>query len=204
MFAKISPVLNPLKSFRVVVLASTRGTTFGGMLAEKRDNKLKNVEFVGLVANKECGVAERAEASGIPTFILDGKSKQYHEELLAKVRELKPDLICMVGYMKFLREDFCQSFENKILNVHPSLLPKFAGKMDGSVHEEVLTAGEKKSGMTIHLATAEIDTGAIICQKECEIKENETIESLREKVQNLEKKWYPEVIRWFRDEKIYF
>jgi formyltetrahydrofolate-dependent phosphoribosylglycinamide formyltransferase len=193
-----------LSSFKVVVLASTRGTAFGGILAEKRDGKLKNVEFVGLVANKDCGAAERAEATGVPTFVLNGKAENFDTELLAVVKKLEPDLICMVGYMKFLRKDFCAEFENKILNVHPSLLPKFAGKMDGSVHANVLAAGEKESGMTIHLATAEVDAGAIICQKECKIAGDETLESLREKVQNLEKKWYPEVIRWFRDGKIYF
>ncbi|MFH1546556.1 MAG: phosphoribosylglycinamide formyltransferase [Patescibacteria group bacterium] len=192
------------KPFRVAILASTNGTDFSAMLEEKRDGKLKDVEFVGLVANKNCGAAERAAAAGVPVFLIDGKAENFHEKLLETVKQLEPDLICMVGYMKFLRADFCTEFENKILNVHPSLLPKFAGKMDGSVHEDVLAAGEKKSGMTIHLATAEVDAGAIICQKEVEVAEYETVESLREKVQTLEKKWYPEVIRWFRDGKIYF
>ena len=174
------------------------------MIAEKNAGKLKNVEFVGLVVNKNCGAAERAEATGVPVFLIDEKAGNFDGKLLETVRQLEPDLICMVGWMKILRKDFCAKFENKILNVHPSLLPKFAGKMDGSVHANVLKAGEKKSGMTIHLAAAEIDAGKIICQKECEIEEKETIESLREKVQSLEKKWYPEVIRWFRDGKIYF
>jgi phosphoribosylglycinamide formyltransferase 1 len=193
-----------LSPFKVVILASTNGTDFGAMLEEARDGKLKNVEFVGLIANKECGAVERAKASGVPAFVIDGKAQDFHDQLFAKAKELEPDLICMVGYMKFLREDFCKKFENKILNVHPSLLPKFGGKMDGDVHAEVLAAGEQKSGMTIHLATADVDAGPIICQKECEIEKDETVESLREKVQNLEKKWYPEVIRWFRDGKIYF
>ncbi|MFH0833957.1 MAG: phosphoribosylglycinamide formyltransferase [Patescibacteria group bacterium] len=188
----------------MAVLASTNGTDFGAMLAEKAAGKLKGVEFVGLVANKNCGAVERAEAAGVPTFVLDGKSPNFHAELLTTVQNLAPDLICMVGWMKFLQPDFCAAFENKILNVHPSLLPKFAGKMDGSVHEEVLAAGEKESGMTIHLATAEVDAGPIICQKSVEIADDETVESLRAKVQELEKKWYPEVIRWFRDGKIYF
>lgn len=174
------------------------------MLIEKNAGKLKNVEFVGLVANKNCGAAERAAAAGVPVFLVDGKAKNFHAELLKTVENLKPDLICLVGWMKILREDFCAAFEHKILNVHPSLLPKFAGKMDSDVHAEVLKAGEKKSGMTIHLATAEVDAGKIICQKECEIAENETVETLRGKVQSLEKKWYPEVIRWFRDGKIFF
>ncbi len=196
--------MNPKKSFRIVVLASTNGTDFGAMLAEKSAGKLQGVEFVGLVANKNCGAVERAAASGVPAFVLDGKAENFHAELLATVKNLNPDLICMVGWMKFLRADFCAEFENKILNVHPSLLPKFAGKMDGSVHEEVLKAGEKESGMTIHLATADVDAGAVICQKSVAITDNETVESLRAKVQDLEKKWYPEVIRWFRDGKIYF
>jgi folate-dependent phosphoribosylglycinamide formyltransferase PurN len=76
--------------------------------------------------------------------------------------------------------------------------------MDGSVHAEVLKNGEKESGMTIHLAIAELDAGAIICQKSVAIAADESVETLREKVQSLEKKWYPEVIRWFRDGKIYF
>ena len=204
MFAKIPLVLKKSKDVRVVVLASTRGTAFGGMLAEKTAGKLKNVEFVGLIANKNCGAVERAEAAGIPTFVLDGKAANFHEKLLTIVEDLEPDLICLVGWMKILRADFCEKFKNKILNVHPSLLPKFAGKMDASVHTDVLNAGEKKSGMTIHLATADVDAGPIICQKSVAIDDDETVESLREKVQELEKKWYPEVIRWFRDGKIYF
>ena len=204
LFAKISVILKRPKSFRVVVLASTNGTDFGAMLAEKAAGKLKDVDFVGLVASKSCGAVERAEAAGVPAFVLNGKDPDFHAKLLETVRNLEPDLVCMVGWMKFLQPDFCKEFENKILNVHPSLLPKFAGKMDGSVHAEVLAAGEKESGMTIHLATADVDAGPIICQKSVAIEPDETVETLRAKVQELEKKWYPEVIRWFRYGKIYF
>ena len=193
-----------MHSFKVIILASTRGTDFRAMLKEAHSGKLKNVEFTALISNKECGAIEHAKAAGVPAFVIDGKASDFHEQLFAKVKKLQPDLICMVGYMKFLQKNFCKEFANKILNVHPSLLPKFAGKMDGDVHADVLAAGERKSGMTIHLATENVDAGPIICQKECEIAEDETAESLREKVQNLEKKWYPEVIRWFRDGKIYF
>ena len=195
----------PKKPFRLVVLASTRGTDFGAMLAEHSAGKLKNIDFVGLISNKTgCDAVERAQAANVPIFIIENTDPDFHQKILETVQKLEPDLICLVGWMKILKPEFCEAFPNKILNVHPSLLPKFAGKMDGSVHTDVLKAGEKKSGMTIHLATADIDAGAIICQKECEIAEGETVESLREKVQTLEKKWYPEVSRWFRDGKIYF
>ncbi|MFH1375370.1 MAG: phosphoribosylglycinamide formyltransferase [Patescibacteria group bacterium] len=188
-----------------MVLASTRGTDFGAMLAEQSTGKLKGVEFSGLISNKpNCEAVERAQAANVPVFVIDNSDPEFHQKLLETVEELEPDLICLIGWMKILQPKFCEAFLNKILNVHPSLLPKFAGKMDGSVHTDVLQAGERQSGMTIHLATADVDAGAIICQKECEITEGETVESLREKVQALEKKWYPEVIRWFRDGKIYF
>ncbi|MDD3067202.1 MAG: phosphoribosylglycinamide formyltransferase [Candidatus Gracilibacteria bacterium] len=192
------------KTFRVVILASTRGTDFSAMLEEKNAGKLKGVEFVGLVSNKPCLAAEKAEAANIPTFVLDAKSKDFQDKLLATVKELQPDLICLVGYMRILREDFCKAFENKILNIHPSLLPKYAGGMDLNVYEEVLKNKETETGMSIHLVTPVVDGGAIICQKSVAIADGETPESLKEKVQQLEKKWYPEVIRWFRDGKIYF
>jgi phosphoribosylglycinamide formyltransferase-1 len=193
-----------MKPFRVVILASTRGTDFSAMLEEKNAGKLKDVEFVGLVSNKPCIAAEKAEAAGIPTFVLDGKSEDFQDKLLETVKELQPDLICLVGYMRILREDFCEAFKNKILNIHPSLLPKYAGGMDLNVYEEVLKNGEKETGMSIHLVTPVVDGGAIICQKSVAIADGETTESLKEKVQQLEKQWYPEVIRWFRDGKIYF
>lgn len=193
------------KTFRVVVLASTRGTDFGAMLAEASQGKMKDVEFVGLISNKsECLAVERAKSADVPVYIIENKDPDFDQNLLETVKELEPDLICMVGWMKFLSPEFCENFPNKILNVHPSLLPKYSGKMDGSVHEEVLAAGEEKTGMTIHIATADVDAGPIICQKECKIDEDETPETLKEKVQALEMKWYPEVIRWFQSGKIYF
>lgn len=197
--------LMPKKPFRVVVLASTRGTDFGAMLAETSAGKMKGIEFVGLVTNKaDCLAAERAESAGVPVFRLDGRSANFHEQLLATVQDLAPDLICCVGWMKILRPEFVQAFQNKIINVHPSLLPKYAGGMNLNVHEEVLKNGEKETGMTIHLVTEAVDEGPIVVQKSVAVEADDTPESLKEKVQDLEKKWYPEVVRWFASGKIYF
>jgi phosphoribosylglycinamide formyltransferase-1 len=191
--------------FRVVVLASTRGTDFGAMIAERSTGKLKGVEFVGLVTNKPaCLAVERANSADIPVVLLDGKAPDFHEQLLKEVQELKPDLICLVGYMKILRPEFVTAFAGKIINVHPSLLPKYAGGMNLDVHAEVIRNQEKETGMTIHLVTEKVDEGPIICQKSVAVSPTDTAESIKEKVQQLEKQWYPEVIRWFRDGKIYF
>jgi len=192
------------KSFRVVIMSSTRGTDFGAMLTEKNMGKMKKIEFVGLVADKNCGAIERAKAVGIPTVIVNPSQSNFQKKLIKTVRKFHPDLICLVGWMRILQSDFCTEFSNKILNVHPSLLPKFAGKKDDNIYNEIITSGEKKTGMTIHFVTAKVDTGPIICQKEIIIEKGETAENLRKKTQAIEKKWYPEVIRWFRDKKIYF
>ena len=120
-------------------------------------------------------------------------------EQLASKKEGAPvrtDLICLIGYMRILSLKFIASFSGKIINVHPALLPKFGGKgMYGDrVHEEVLKSGESESGMTIHYVTQEVDVGEIILQKKCTIARNETIGSLKAKVQALEKERYVEVL----------
>jgi len=196
----------PKTPFRVVVLASTRGTDFGAMLAEQAAGKLKNVEFVGLVTNNPKSLAqERALAANVPAFVIDPEeAADFHAELLETVQNLQPDLICLVGYMRILKPEFVQTFTNKIINVHPSLLPRYAGGMNLNVHEQVLQNGDEETGMSIHLVTEEVDAGTIICQKTVSVIDGDTPDTLKEKVQELEKTWYPEVIRWFRDGKIHF
>lgn len=188
--------------FRVVVLSGTRGTDFGAMLAESASGQLKNVEFVGFVTNRpDCLAFQRASAAGVPIIAVADSATDFHTRLLVAVKKLQPDLICLGGWMRILNMEFCEQFKNKILNVHPSLLPKYAGGRNLDVHSAVIKNGDKKTGMTIHLVTPAVDAGEIICQKEVAVADDDTPDSLREKVQALEKKWYPEVIRWFRDGK---
>jgi len=196
----------PKAPFRVVVLASTRGTDFGAMLAEQAAGKLQNIEFVGLVTNNPKSLAcDRALIANVPAFIIDPEeAADFHAELLETVQNLQPNLICLVGYMRILKPAFVQAFQNKIINVHPSLLPRYAGGMNLNVHEQVLQNGDVETGMSIHLVTENVDAGAIICQKSVPVEKDDTPEMLKEKVQELEKTWYPEVIRWFRDGKIHF
>jgi folate-dependent phosphoribosylglycinamide formyltransferase PurN len=106
--------------------------------------------------------------------------------------------------MRILTPEFVRQFPRRIINVHPALMPKFSGPgfFGGNVHEEVLKAGEKETGCTIHFVDEGVDTGEIIIQKKVQIAPGETPDSLKEKVQTLEKKWYPEVVRWFAAGKI--
>ncbi|MEK7126653.1 MAG: formyltransferase family protein, partial [Patescibacteria group bacterium] len=105
--------------------------------------------------------------------------------------------IVLVGYMRILTRKFVESFKNKIINVHPALIPKYCRKdfFGKSVHEAVLAAKEHETGMTIHYVEEGVDTGKIILQKKCPVLPNDTVETLKERVQELEKKWYPEMIR---------
>ncbi len=162
---------------------------------------MPGVELAVVVSNKkDCYALERAKKQGYKTVFVDPKGKtreEYDEEVAEIIKENEADLIVLVGYMRILSPEFVQKFKNRIINVHPALLPKFSGKgfFGSNVHEAVLEAGEKETGMTIHYIDEGVDTGEIILQKKCPVEPDDTPETLKEKVQALEKKWYPEVIR---------
>lgn len=182
------------KTFRIGILASTNGT----ILPKIFEADLPNTEFSVFITNKsKCGAREKAKEKGIPTFFIAGKNKT-REEWDAKAIEIlkkhQVNLVILVGYMRIVTPLFVNAFPGKILNVHPSLLPKFAGGMDTDVHAEVIAAEEKETGATIHIVTEEVDSGPIVLQKSVQIEENETPESLKNKVQKIEGKIYPEAI----------
>ena len=111
----------------------------------------------------------------------------------------KIDLILLVGFMRILSSSFVDIWGGKILNVHPSLLPKYAGGMNSDVHESVLAAGDKETGCTVHLVTKEVDGGPILIQKSCPVLESDTVETLKERVQKLEGEAFIEVINNWRN-----
>ena len=195
------------KKFKIAVFASTRGTDFDAIIEEKKNGKMPNIEICFLFSNrKNCGAVELAKKNNIPVEILEPQKKEKREDYDRKVFQIcqkqKIDLIVLVGYMRLFSPFFVKKFWRKIINIHPSLLPKFPG-MDLDVHRAVLEASEKFSGMTIHFVDEGMDTGEIICQKKIEINKNETPESLKKRVQDLEKKWYPEIIQQFATGKIF-
>ena len=117
--------------------------------------------------------------------------------MTSTLKEHNVDLILLIGFMRILSSTFCKNWSGKILNVHPSLLPKYAGGMDTNVHEEVLKNNDEETGCTIHLVTDEVDGGPIIIQKKCKVDSNDTIDSLKSKVQSLEGEAFLEVIPMF-------
>ena len=111
----------------------------------------------------------------------------------------KIDLILLIGFMRILSSSFVERWAGKIINVHPSLLPKHAGGMNRSVHESVLLSGDDKTGCTIHLVTKEVDGGPILLQLSCPVKKGDTVEDLKNRVQALEGRAFIQVIKNWRN-----
>ena len=187
--------------FKIAVLASTNGTDLQAIIDEMKAGKMPGVELAIVASNKEnCYALERAKEQGYKTVFIDPKNKtrqEFDQQMATILENEKVDLVVLVGYMRILSSEFVRKFKNKIINVHPALIPKYCGPQffGTSVHEAVLKAGEKETGMTIHYVDEGVDTGKIILQKTCPVDPNDTPETLKKKVQALEKKWYPEVIR---------
>jgi len=183
----------------VAILASTNGTDFQAMIEARDRGEMEGISLACLVTNKaDCGAVEKAKRAGIPVHFVDpaGKTREtYDREVLAVLESYAIDLIALVGYMRIIGGEMVERYKDRILNVHPSLLPKFAGGMDTDVHAEVLKAGEKETGMTIHIVTEEVDGGPIVLQKSIPVEPDDTPESLKTKVQALEKEWYPQAIQ---------
>jgi phosphoribosylglycinamide formyltransferase-1 len=187
------------------VLASTRGTDLQAIIDAIEAGRL-DAEIAVVISNKEDAYAlERALNHKIESLFIDSRGKTREEFDKAVSDELDArgvELIALIGYMRYLSPWFVHKYENKIMNVHPSLLPAFSGGMDINVHQAVLDRGCKVSGCTIHFVDEGADTGPIILQKAILIEEGETADSLKEKIQDLEGKAFVEAIRLFGEGRL--
>ncbi|MEW6295281.1 MAG: phosphoribosylglycinamide formyltransferase [Candidatus Diapherotrites archaeon] len=195
-----------MKTLSIAVLASTRATDLTGIMQAIKKKEL-NAQVKLLISDREdAGALEKAKAYGIPSLYLNPKdfpSKEAFDERIAEALEKEEiELVLLIGFMRFLSKEFVHKFENKIMNIHPSLLPAFAGGMDKNVHQAVLDSGVKVTGCTLHFATEDIDSGPIIMQKAVEISENESVDSLKEKVQEAEQRVLVKAIKLFSKGKI--
>jgi len=174
---------------RLGVLGSTRGTHLEPIISAIRQQTIPaSIEVV--ISNKfEAGILERAKHYRIPSYFINPNGST-REAFDRQVSELlihhRVDLIVLIGYMRILSAEFIQAWRNKVINVHPSLLPAYAGMMDMAVHNAVIAADDSFSGCTVHYVTEEVDAGPILLQKQCKINPGETPEQLKAKVQQLE------------------
>ncbi|MGZ4034528.1 MAG: phosphoribosylglycinamide formyltransferase [Bacteroidia bacterium] len=156
-----------------------------------------NIKVALVVSNKPgANVLNRAKNSGIPTLLIDKKSFYETTETINFLRSANIDLIVLAGFLWMIPESLIKAFPGKIVNIHPSLLPKFGGKgMYGmNVHKAVIEAKEKESGISIHYVNEKYDEGKIISQHKCEISENDSADILAEKIHQLEYENFPKTI----------
>ncbi|MBI2559014.1 phosphoribosylglycinamide formyltransferase [Candidatus Woesearchaeota archaeon] len=181
---------------RLGVLASTKGTDMQAIIDAIGSKNLDSVISVVLSDKEDAYALERAKKYSIKAVFLNPKDfyaedkeksrERFDKEVSKILDENKVDLILLIGYMRFLSPWFVAKYKNKIMNIHPSLLPKYAGGMDRNIHSEVLKNKEKVTGATLHFVDEGADTGPIILQKEVKISKDETVDSLKEKVQRAE------------------
>lgn len=188
---------------RMVVLISGSGTNLQSIIDAVKTEKI-NGTIVAVISNK-AGVQglERAKKENIPALTLTHQQftdrEQFDQVLMQKIDNYKPDLIILAGFMRILTKAFVQHYRGKMINIHPSLLPKYQGL---HTHKRVLEAGDKQHGCSIHFVTEELDGGPVIAQSSVEIQADDTEQTLMDAVQKLEHKLYPQVIKDFCEGKI--
>jgi phosphoribosylglycinamide formyltransferase-1/phosphoribosylamine--glycine ligase/phosphoribosylglycinamide formyltransferase/phosphoribosylformylglycinamidine cyclo-ligase len=180
---------------RVAVLISGRGSNMESLIAACADPDFP-AEIVGVISNKaDAKGLETAAATGIATFAIPHKDYESRSSHDAAVHEtllkLAPDFVALAGYMRILTPEFVAKWEGKMINIHPSLLPKYKGT---HTHERALEAGDKEHGCTVHFVTAELDDGPIIAQAKVPVLAGDTPETLSARVLIEEHKLYPKAL----------
>lgn len=186
-------------SYRIVVLISGNGSNLQAII----DADLP-IEIAAVISNKADAFGlVRARKAGIPTHAIPHQNFESREAFGLALREqidqYQPDLVVLAGFMRRLDDVFVHHFLGKMINIHPSLLPKYPGL---NTHRRALEAGDKQHGISIHFVTTELDGGPVIAQSRCEIHRNDTENDLKTRVHELEHALYPAVIGWFAAGKV--
>jgi len=187
------------KKWRLAVFASGSGTNAENLIEHFNKTFDKKVVLV-LSNNPEAYVLRRAARLGVPAKVFSREDLK-GGEVLALLREYSVDFVVLAGFLWLVPPDIIAAYRNRIVNIHPALLPKYGGKgMYGHhVHEAVLAAGEEQSGITIHYVNEKYDSGDIIFQARCPVLPDDTPESLQERVHALEYEHFPKVVEMLLD-----
>ena len=194
---------------RVVVLVSGGGTNLQAILDAVDSGSITNTEILAVISNNAGAYAiERAKEHSIPAFVISPKAYEtrdaFNEALLATVDACKPDLIVLAGFLVKIPAAMIGKYRQKIINIHPSLIPSFCGPgMYGlHVHEAALAKGVKVSGATVHFVSEEVDGGPIIYQEAVSIADLDTAEAIQKRVLEIEHKILPMVVRYYCEDRI--
>ena len=193
----------PLNIFKLAVLVSGRGSNLQAII-DSIDREELDAHLSIVISNtKDAMALKRAEKHGIKTIFIDPStylnSKEYDKALVLKLKEFSIDLICLAGYMRILGEEVIQTFEKKIINMHPSLLPAFPGL---NAQRQAINHGVKFSGCTVHFVDSGVDSGPIILQTVVPVYDNDDEKSLSKRILEQEHYLYPKAIKMIQENKI--
>ena len=182
---------------RIVCLLSGSGTNLGALIEAQQRRQLGNAKLVGVFSNVlDAHGLQRARAANIATEALSHRvfstREDFDRAVIQRVSPLQPDLIVLAGFMRIMSPVFVAHYHGRLINIHPSLLPKYRGL---DTHRRALEAGDTEAGATVHWVTEELDGGDIIDQIRVPIEPNYTVDRLRERVLQAEHVLYPRVIR---------
>lgn len=197
-----------MKKLNLIVLASGGGTNLQAIIDHVEAGKLNAQIKVVISNNSKAGALERARNHNIPAIHLNHKQfvtpEEFDQKLLSILEENHTDMLVLAGYMKMLSPVIIREYKNRIINIHPALLPSFGGPgMYGiHVHEAVIKSGVKVTGVTVHMVDEVYDHGAIVMQKTVPVMDDDTPESLAERVLKVEHQAYSEALQLFAEEKV--
>ncbi len=195
--------MSGVRKIRLVVLISGRGSNLQAILDQAASGELP-VEIAAVISNRP-GVhgLERARRAGVPALELDHKNfadrPEFESALIEQIDRHQPDLVILAGFMRVLTAGFTEHYRGRLLNIHPSLLPKFRGL---HTHERAIAAGETEHGASIHFVTAELDGGPVIAQARVPVLPDDDPDTLAARVLEQEHRLYPQAIRWFAEGRL--
>ena len=185
-----------MKRTRIAILISGRGSNMVALVDAIGIGEIPDSEVAVVISDKAVAAGlEKAHELGVETLVIErrGRTREEHDaEIVAELKEREVDLVCLAGYMRLLSPSFVAAFPNRILNIHPSLLPAYPGL---NIHERVLAAGEKVSGCTVHFVDEDLDAGEIVLQREVPVLPGDTPETLAARILVEEHSLYPAAVR---------
>lgn len=185
--------------YRIAIFASGNGSNAEEIIKFFENHPTINVDII-VSNNPNAFVLQRAKKHNIPTLVLT--RKEFQETVASRLHALNITHIVLAGFLWLIPTSLLEKFPNRIINIHPALLPKYGGKgMYGmKIHESVRSANETESGITIHIVDEKYDEGTILYQHKCEIKPADTPQQIADKVHQLEYTWYPKIIeKWISE-----
>lgn len=188
---------------KIVVLISGQGTNLQAII-DACEGGIIPAQVVSVISNKSNAFGlVRAQQRNIPTQVFERKNFSTNQEMDQcignYIESIEADLIVLAGYMKILTAQFTQRFAGKILNIHPSLLPKYPGL---NTYQQALDADEKEHGTTVHFVNEDVDAGAIVLQAKVPIFAEDTVLDIEERVKEQELRIYPLVVKWFAENRL--